>query len=61
MNKNNKENIHEINAENKNTKSQINYKNITPSQTNHNKKYLQYIKPILLLLQKAEQIINIIN
>ena len=61
MNKNNKENIHEINAENKNTKSQINYKNITHSQTNHNKKYLQYIKPILLLLQKAEQIINIIN
>ena len=61
MSKNNKENIHEINAENKNTKSQINYKNITPSQTNHNKKYLQYIKPILLLLQKAEQIINIIN
>ena len=61
MNKNSKENIHEINAENKNTKSQINYKNITPSQTNHNKKYLQYIKPILLLLQKAEQIINIIN
>ena len=61
MNKNNKENIHEINAENKNTKSQINYKNKTPSQTNHNKKYLQYIKPILLLLQKAEQIINIIN
>ena len=61
MNKNNKENIHEINAENKNTKSQINYKNITSSQTNHNKKYLQYIKPILLLLQKAEQIINIIN
>ena len=61
MNKNNKENIHEINAENKNTKSQINYKNITPSQINHNKKYLQYIKPILLLLQKAEQIINIIN
>ena len=61
MNKNNKENIHEINTENKNKKSQINYKNITPSQTNHNKKYLQYIKPILLLLQKAEQIINIIN
>ena len=47
--------------ENNNSKSQINNKNITQTQINHNKKYLQYIKPILLLLQKAEQIINIIN
>ena len=47
--------------ENNNSKSQINNKNITQKQINHNKKYLQYIKPILLLLQKAEQIINIIN
>ena len=28
---------------------------------NHNKKYIQYIKPLLFLLQKAEQIISIIN
>ena len=61
MNNNNKENNHEINAENKNSKSQMNYKNNNNIQTNHNKKYLQYIKPLLLLLQKAEQIINIIN
>ena len=61
MNNNNKENNHEINAENKNSKSQLNFKNNNNIQTNHNKKYLQYIKPLLLLLQKAEQIINIIN
>ena len=61
MNNNYKENNHEKNTENKNSKSQMNFKNNNNIQTNHNKKYLQYIKPLLLLLQKAEQIINIIN
>ena len=61
MNINNKENFHETNNENKNSKSQMDHKNINTMQTNHNKKYIQYIKPLLLLLQKAEQIINIIN
>ena len=50
---------------NSNSKNQINYKNINTTQTdktlNHNKKYIQYIKPLLFLLQKAEQIISIIN
>ena len=61
MNNNNKENIDVTKIENNNSKSQMNYKNINTVQTNHNKKYIQYIKPLLLLLQKAEQIINIIN
>ena len=61
MNNNNKENIDVTKTENNNSKSQMNYKNINTVQTNHNKKYIQYIKPLLLLLQKAEQIINIIN
>ena len=60
-NNNNKENIDVTKTENNNSKSQMNYKNINTVQTNHNKKYIQYIKPLLLLLQKAEQIINIIN
>ena len=55
------EKIKETKIENNNSKSQINYKNINTIQTNHNKKYIQYIKPLLFLLQKAEQIINIIN
>ena len=55
------EKIKEAKIENNNSKSQINYKNINTIQTNHNKKYIQYIKPLLFLLQKAEQIINIIN
>ena len=50
---------------NSNSKNQINYKNINTTQTdktlNYNKKYIQYIKPLLFLLQKAEQIISIIN
>ena len=50
---------------NNNSKNQINYKNINTTQTdktlNYNKKYIQYIKPLLFLLQKAEQIISIIN
>ena len=55
-----------IDTGNNNSKTQINYKNINTTQTektliNHNKKYIQYIKPLLLLLQKAEQIISIIN
>ena len=40
-----------------NSNNQINYKNINTTQTdknlNHNKKYIQYIKPLLFLLQKA--------
>ena len=48
-----------------NSNNQINYKNINTTQTdktlNYNKKYIQYIKPLLFLLQKAEQIISIIN
>ena len=55
------EKIKEAKIENNNSKSQINYKNVNTIQTNHNKKYIQYIKPLLFLLQKAEQIINIIN
>ena len=50
---------------NSSSKNQINYKNINTTQTdktlNYNKKYIQYIKPLLFLLQKAEQIISIIN
>ena len=61
MNNNNKEKHDVIKTENNNSKSQMNYKNINTTQINHNKKYIQYIKPLLLLLQKAEQIINIIN
>ena len=63
MNFNNKEDLDGIKNENINSKSQINNKNmnINITQTNHNKKYIQYIKPLLFLLQKAEQIINIIN
>jgi len=60
-NSNNKENIDVTKTENNNSKSQVNYKNINTVQTNHNKKYIQYIKPLLFLLQKAEQIINLIN
>ena len=60
-NNNNKENIDVAKTENNNSKSQVNYKNINTVQTNHNKKYIQYIKPLLFLLQKAEQIINLIN
>ena len=60
-NSNNKENIDVTKTENNNSKSQVNYKNINTGQTNHNKKYIQYIKPLLFLLQKAEQIINLIN
>ena len=49
-----------------NLNNQINYKNINTNQTdkivNHNNnKIIPYIKPLLLLLQKAEQIISIIN
>ena len=61
MNFNNKEITNGIKTENNNSKSQMNYKNINTTQNNRNKKYIQYIKPLLLLLQKAEQIINIIN
>ena len=63
MNFNNKEDFDGKDNENINSKSQINNKNvnINITQTNHNKKYIQYIKPLLFLLQKAEQIINIIN
>ena len=54
-----------LNNINNNPKNQINYKNINTTQTDktlsHNKKYIQYIKPLLFLLQKAEQIISIIN
>ena len=51
---------------NNNTEMQINYKNINTTNQNdktinYNNKYLLYIKPLLLLLQKAEQIISIIN
>ncbi len=51
---------------NNNSKSQMNFNNINTTHKeknliNHNKKYIQYIKPLLLLLQKAEQIISIIN
>ena len=61
MNFNNKEITNGVKTENNNSKSQMNYKNINTTQNNRNKKYIQYIKPLLLLLQKAEQIINIIN
>ena len=51
---------------NNNIKSQINYKNINTTQSDkaanyNNNKLVQYIKPLLLLLEKAEQIISIIN
>ncbi len=44
----------------------MDYKNINTTQTDkkgnyNNKKFIQYIKPLLVLLQKAEQIISIIN
>ena len=63
MNNDNEKKVYDINAENINSKSQMNCKNINTANTNinHNKKYIQYIKPLLLLLQKAEQIITIIN
>ena len=70
MNKNLEQNKSKIfidvgNNINSNSKNQINYKNINTTQTdktlNYNKKYIQYIKPLLFLLQKAEQIISIIN
>ena len=63
MNFNNKEDFDGKDNENINSKSQINNKNVNTNitQTNHNKKYIQYIKPLLFLLQKAEQIISIIN
>ena len=70
MNNNSEQNKSKIfidvgNNINSNSKNQINYKNINTTQTdktlNHNKKYIQYIKPLLFLLQKAEQIISIIN
>ena len=70
MNNNLKQNKSKIfldvgNNLNSNSKNQINSKNINATQTdktlNHNKKYIQYIKPLLFLLQKAEQIISIIN
>ena len=63
MNNDNEKKVYDINAENINSKSQMNCKNINTAKTNinHNKKYIQYIKPLLLLLQKAEQIITIIN
>ena len=63
MNNDNEKKVYDINAENINSKSQMNFKNINTANTNinHNKKYIQYIKPLLLLLQKAEQIITIIN
>ena len=50
---------------NSNTKNQSNNKSINTNQNdktlNTNNKYFIYIKPILLLLEKAEQIISIIN
>ena len=63
MNNDNEKKVYDINAENINSKSQMNCKNTNTANTNinHNKKYIQYIKPLLLLLQKAEQIITIIN
>ena len=49
-----------------NLKNNMDYKNINTTQTDkkgnyNNKKFIQYIKPLLVLLQKAEQIISIIN
>ena len=55
-----------IDIGNNNLNKQLNYKNINTIQAdkalNHySAKFVQYIKPLLLLLQKAEQIISIIN
>ena len=49
-----------------NLKNNMDYKNINTTQTDkkgnyNNKKFIQYIKPLLVLLQKAEQILSIIN
>ena len=46
--------------------NQLNYQNVNINQTDktinlNNKRIMQYIKPLLFLLQKAEQIISIIN
>ena len=67
MNSNLEKNKSKVNIDtgNSNLNNQYNYKNINTNPTdkiiNNNKKYLQYIKPLLLLLQKSEQILSIIN
>ena len=61
------------NSNNISSKNELNYKSLNNTGNNHinithedksfvaNKKYKQYIKPLMLLLQKAEQILSIIN
>ena len=55
-----------IDIESNNLNNQLNYQNVNINQTDktinlNNKRIMQYIKPLLFLLQKAEQIISIIN
>ena len=55
-----------IDIESNNLNNQLNFQNVNINQTDktmnlNNKRIMQYIKPLLFLLQKAEQIISIIN